>query len=43
MMSATFTGETVADVPVCKLYRNCLLYTFAVIEYPELEWIHKDH
>lgn len=43
MMSATFTGEAVADVPVCKLSICCLLYTFVVIECPELEWTHKDH
>jgi len=28
---AMFTGVTVTDVPVCKLYRGCLLYTFVIL------------
>lgn len=43
MMSATVTSEAVADGAVCKLSRYCLLYTFVIIEYPEVEWTHKDH
>lgn len=30
-MTVTFTGETATDVPVCKLYKSCLLYTFVVL------------
>lgn len=43
MTSATFTGEVVADVPVCKFSRSCLLYTFVIMKYSGLEWTHKDH